>query len=200
MMNNEKYPSAEMKRETLETKIQMSVSFDPNEKYGLFGKTGIGFFDHMLNSFAVHSGSQLRLDVTGDLNVDCHHTIEDVGIVLGKLLKEAISTIGPSKRYGCSFIPMDEALARCVIDISGRPYLVFDYQPAAPMIGDYDTQMTKEFFRAVSFNMGATLHMKVEYGENDHHCVEALFKAFAHSLKDAMTPIAGAPLSAKGVL
>ena len=199
-MSELKYPFAELKRETLETKIQMSISFDPNEKHGLFGKTGIGFFDHMLNSFAVHSGAQLRLDVTGDLNVDCHHTIEDVGIVLGKLLNVAVSTIGASKRYGCSFIPMDEALARCVIDISGRPYLVFDYQPSAPMIGDYDTQMTKEFFRAVSFNMGATLHMKVEYGENDHHCVEALFKAFAHSLKDAMTPIDGALLSAKGVL
>jgi len=95
---------------------------------------------------------------------------------------------------------MDEALARCVIDVSGRPFLVFDYEPSAPMIGNYDTQMTREFFRAVAFNMGATLHMAVLYGQNDHHCVEALFKSFAHALKDALVPGEGAVLSAKGVL
>ncbi len=189
-----------MTRDTLETKISMTVSLGESDKTGLFGTTGVGFFDHMLNSLAIHSGMTINLTVSGDLNVDCHHTIEDVGIVLGKLLSELAAQCAPLTRYGTSFIPMDEALARCVIDISGRPYLVCDYTPKSPMIGDFDTQMVTEFFRAVAFNMGATLHLAVLYGYNDHHMVEALFKAFAHALADAMMTKSGTVLSAKGLL
>ncbi len=189
-----------MTRNTLETNITMRISLDAGEKHGLFGSSGVGFFDHMLNSFAIHSGMAIELTMSGDLNVDCHHTIEDVGIVLGKLLCEIVSKRGKLVRYGCSHIPMDEALARCVIDVSGRPFIVFDHTPTAPMIGDYDTQMTLEFFRAVAFNMGATLHLSVLYGTNEHHCVEALFKAFAHALSDALTLRDGELLSAKGAL
>lgn len=192
--------TASLERNTLETKINMSVTVGEGVKAGLDGTSGIGFFDHMLNSLAIHAGMAIKLDMTGDINVDCHHTIEDVGIVLGKLLAEIAAKRSPLVRYGTSFIPMDEALARCVMDISGRPYLVCDYTPIAPMIGDYDTQMTKEFFRAVAFNMGATLHLAVLYGDNDHHMVEALYKAFAHALADAIKSKDGAVLSAKGTL
>lgn len=192
--------TAELSRNTLETQIRMSVSADETDGFGLRGTSGVGFFDHMLNSLAIHAELVIGLEMSGDLHVDCHHTIEDVGIVLGKLLGEIALKRGKIMRYGCSFIPMDEALARCVIDVSGRPFLVYDYEATAPMIGDYDTQMTREFFRAVAFNMGATLHMAVLYGQNDHHCVEALFKAFAHALKEALVPKEGAVLSAKGVL
>lgn len=192
--------TAALQRNTLETKINMTVSLGETNETGLRGTTGVGFFDHMLNSLAIHGGMLITLEMSGDLNVDCHHTIEDVGIVLGKLLCEIAAQRTPLNRYGTSHIPMDEALARCVIDISGRPYLVCDYTPKSPMIGDLDTQMVTEFFRAVAFNMGATLHLSVLYGNNDHHMVEALFKAFAHALADAMTPKSGAVLSAKGVL
>lgn len=190
---------ATLTRNTLETKITMSVDFDVTEGGGLRGTSGIGFFDHMLNSVAVHSRSVIELTMTGDLHVDCHHTIEDVGIVYGKLLAEIIKNRGPIVRYATSFIPMDEALARAVIDVSGRPYIVCDYTPSTPMIGEYDTQMTAEFFRAVAFNMGATLHLALLYGKNDHHGVEAIYKAFAHALADAIVP-RDAVLSAKGVL
>ncbi len=190
---------ATLTRNTLETKITMSVDFGVTEGFGLRGTSGIGFFDHMLNSVAVHSRSVIELQMTGDLHVDCHHTIEDVGIVYGKLLAEIIKERGPIVRYATSFIPMDEALARAVIDVSGRPYIVCDYTPTSPMIGDYDTQMTAEFFRAVAFNMGATLHLALLYGKNDHHCVEAMYKAFAHALADALQG-RDAVLSAKGVL
>lgn len=191
---------ASLVRNTLETQITMSIDFGTADGYGLKGTSGVGFFDHMLNSLAIHSRAVIELKMSGDLHVDCHHTIEDVGIVLGKLLGEIAKGRGKIMRYGTSFIPMDEALARCIIDISGRPYLVCDYLPIAPMIGDYDTQMTAEFFRAVAFNMGATLHIALLYGDNDHHCVEAMFKAFAHALADAIAPRDGEILSAKGTL
>ena len=191
---------ASLVRNTLETQISMSVDFGAADGYGLKGTSGVGFFDHMLNSLAIHSRSVIELNMKGDLHVDCHHTIEDVGIVLGKLYGEIVKERGKIMRYGTSFIPMDEALARCVIDISGRPYLVCYYLPTSPMIGDYDTQMTAEFFRAVAFNMGATLHIALLYGDNDHHCVEAMFKAFAHALADAIAPRDGEILSAKGTL
>ncbi len=190
---------ATLTRNTLETQITMSVDFGATEGFGLRGTSGIGFFDHMLNSVGVHSRSVIELQMTGDLHVDCHHSIEDVGIVYGKLLAEIIKNRGPIVRYATSFIPMDEALARCVMDVSGRPYIVCDYTPKTPMIGEYDTQMTAEFFRAVAFNMGATLHLALLYGDNDHHGVEAIYKAFAHALADAIKP-RDAVLSAKGVL
>lgn len=191
---------ASLERNTLETQIKMSLSFEESDGFGLRGTSGVGFFDHMLNSLAIHSGAVIGLEMEGDLRVDCHHTIEDVGIVLGKLLAEIAAKRAPLTRYGTSFIPMDESLSRCVMDISGRPYLVCDYTPKAPMIGEFDTQMVTEFFRAVSFNMGATVHLAVLYGDNDHHMVEALFKAFAHALADAIKPKSGAVLSAKGTL
>lgn len=191
---------ASVTRSTLETKIHMQLSRGGSCIPGLTGSSGIGFFDHMLNSFAVHSEMQISLEMEGDLHVDCHHSIEDVGIVLGMALRDIVQKCGKITRYGCSYIPMDEALARCVIDVSGRPYLVCDYTPRVPMIGEYDTQMTLEFFRAVAFNMGTTLHLAVLYGINDHHCVEGLFKAFAHALSDALRPREGEILSAKGVL
>ncbi len=192
--------TAKLERNTLETQISMSIGFGENEGYGLRGTSGIGFFDHMLNSFAIHSKSIIGLSANGDLNVDCHHTIEDIGIVLGKLLAEIAAKSAPIKRYGTAYIPMDETLARSVIDISGRAYLVFDHTPCADMIGNYDTQMTKEFFRAVSYNMGATLHISVLYKGNEHHAVEAIFKAFAHSVADALENTSGQVLSAKGVI
>lgn len=191
--------TASLTRNTLETQITMSVTSGAKEGFGLIGTSNIGFFDHMLNSLAIHARLIISLEMKGDLRVDCHHSIEDVGIVLGKLLWEIASENAPLTRYGTAFIPMDEALARCVIDISGRPFFVCDYKPCAQQIGEYDTQMTKEFFRAVAFNMGATLHISVLYGENDHHCAEAMYKAFAHALFEAMGKRDGL-LSAKGVL
>ena len=191
--------TAEIERKTLETQIKMSACVNDSER-GLSGTTGVGFFDHMLNSFAVHSGMKINIEMTGDLNVDCHHSIEDVGICLGKLLGEISQQNKPNTRYGLSYIPMDEALARSVIDISGRPYLVFNYSPRAQLVGNFDTQMACEFFRAVAFNMNATLHLEVLYFQNDHHAIEALFKAFAHSFRQAIEPVDGYEISAKGML
>ena len=192
--------TAELTRNTLETQISMRITFGEPESHGLRGTSGVGFFDHMLNSFAIHSGAALTLSMTGDLHVDCHHTIEDVGIVLGKLLADIVKQRGKIIRYGTSFIPMDEALSRTVIDVSGRPFLVFDYTPKSPMVGDFDTQMVCEFFRAVAFNLGATLHIALLYAQNDHHAIESIFKSFAHALADAIEPRDGAILSAKGSL
>lgn len=186
-------------RSTTETDIKMRLTLNADAT-GLSGSTGIGFFDHMLNTFAIHSGISIELKMTGDLNVDCHHTIEDVGIVLGGLLREAVDQLGPLERYGCSHIPMDEALARAVVDISGRPFIVCDYKPINQTVGSFDCCMTSEFFRALAFNMKCTLHLSVLYFENDHHAIEALFKAFAHALKDACKPRNGGVISAKGSL
>lgn len=194
-----KFTKACIERNTLETQIKMSLDL-ADTKNGLFGSSGVGFFDHMLNSFAIHAGLSIGLEMQGDLRVDCHHTIEDVGICLGKLLGEISQKNKPNRRYGMSYIPMDEALARSVIDISGRPFIVLKYTPTAQMIGDFDTQMVPEFFRAVAYNMNATLHLEVLYAQNDHHAVESLFKAFAHSYADAIQPISGEELSAKGIL
>ena len=186
-------------RNTKETKIDMTLSVYAEEK-GLQGSTGIGFFDHMLNSFCIHGGFSIKLNMQGDLKVDGHHTVEDVGIVLGTLFKEALGDKGGIKRFGHSYVPMDEALAFCAVDISGRPYLVYNVPVTAPMIGDYDAQLTVEFMRALAYNMGATLHVKLEYGLNEHHITEAVFKAVARSLSQAMEKNGGEILSAKGVL
>ena len=195
-----RYESAQIERNTLETQIKMAIKISDSIRHGLAGTSGIGFFDHMLNSFAIHSGMAIELNMTGDLNVDCHHTIEDVGICLGLCLDDIAQNNKPLTRYGTSYIPMDEALARSVIDISGRPYLVCNYAPKAPMVGDFDTQMVPEFFRALAFNMKSTLHIEALYGQNDHHVIEAIFKSVAHSFKQAIAPIEGATISAKGVL
>ena len=147
--------------------------------------TGIGFFDHMLNSFARHGLFDLTLKVRGDLVVDCHHTIEDVGIVLGEAIKEAIGDKKAIRRYGDITLPMDEALILCAIDLSGRPYLVFDGNFTSDRVGYFDTQMVKEFFYAVSYGAGMNLHIRQISGENDHHIIEGMFKAFAKALDEA---------------
>ncbi len=186
-------------RETKETKINMTLTL--GEKSGaLEGTTGIGFFDHMLNSFCVHGGFKVSLKMQGDLSVDGHHSVEDVGIVLGKLFAEALGDKGGIKRFGSAFVPMDEALAFAAIDISGRPFLVYNADTTAPMIGDYDAQLTLEFMRAFAYNMGATLHVRCEYGVNEHHITEAIYKAVARAVKEATAPNDGGVLSAKGVL
>lgn len=187
-------------RNTKETQINMTLTLEPSEKAGLYGETGIGFFDHMLNSFCVHGGFNVKLEMKGDINVDGHHTVEDVGIVLGSLFAEVLGDKGGIKRFGHAFVPMDEALAFAAVDISGRAYLVYDVPVTAPMIGDYDAQLTNEFMRALAFNMGATLHVKAEYGVNEHHITEAVYKAVARAIAEAVTEKAGGVLSTKGVL
>lgn len=190
---------AEISRKTKETDVYVKLNLDGSGQ----GKidTGVGFFDHMLNSFAVHSGFDLEMKIEGDLQVDCHHSIEDGGIVLGQALKEALGDKAGIARFGDAFIPMDEALGFCAVDLSGRPFLVFDCDFQDARIGDFDTQMAEEFFRSFAFNSLMTLHLKLEYGKNDHHKCEALFKACAHALRKAvMQGESKTVLSAKGAL
>ena len=154
----------------------------------------------MLNSFAVHGGFGLEIKVDGDLHVDGHHTVEDAGIVLGQAFGKALEDRSSINRYGSFYIPMDESLAFSAVDISGRPFLVFNAQFNEERCGDYDSCLTEEFFRAFAFNAGITLHMSVLYGKNTHHMVEALFKAAAHAMRVAVTPSGNGVLSTKGVL
>ena len=188
-----------IERNTKETQIKTSLSVGSSAGK-LVGSTGIGFFDHMLNSFCVHGGFEIELDMKGDLFVDGHHTVEDVGIVLGSLFGEVAGDKKGIARFGQAYVPMDESLAFSVIDFCGRQYLVFNAEFKAPMIGDYDSQLTLEFFRALAFNMGATLHINLMYGENDHHKTEAIFKSAARAISQSLAPNDGAILSAKGVL
>ncbi len=189
--------SAQIRRTTRETDISLSLCLDGGE-VGI--QTGIGFFDHMLTALAVHANFGLTVSCQGDLAVDCHHTVEDTGIVLGQAFAQAVGDRSGIARYGSFFIPMDEALALCAVDISGRPYLVFDCDFSSGRIGKFDTQMAEEFFRAFAMNAGLTLHLKLLYGKNDHHKAEALFKALAHALTAAAAPTGGAVLSTKGML
>lgn len=187
-----------MTRKTKETDITVSIDFDCNHATEIY--TGIGFFDHMLTALATHSGISMKIAAEGDLCVDCHHTIEDTGIVLGQALSAVLGNKSGIIRYGTAFIPMDESLGFASLDISGRAFLVFDAEFTTDRIGDFDTQMVEEFFRAVVFNAGITLHLGVKYGTNDHHKAEAIFKAFAHALKEAIKPFDGKVLSTKGVM
>lgn len=164
--------------------------------------TGIGFFDHMLKLFAAHGQFDLKVSCKGDLEVDGHHSVEDIGIAMGAALKEALGDKHGITRYGTFFLPMDETLALVSLDISGRPFLVFEVGELAPMIGTFDTELVEEFLRAFAFNAGITLHVKILYGKNSHHKVEAIFKALGHALRTAVTvdeKIKGVP-STKGVL
>ena len=164
--------------------------------------TGIGFFDHMLKLFAAHGQFALKVSCKGDLEVDGHHSIEDIGIAMGAALKEALGDKRGITRYGTFFLPMDETLALVSLDISGRPFLVCELGELAPMIGEFDTELVEEFLRAFAFNAGITLHVKILYGKNSHHKVEAIFKALGHALRTAVTvdeKIKGVP-STKGVL
>lgn len=189
--------TAEINRKTKETDITVKLDLDGG---AVDISTGIGFFDHMLTAFGVHGGMGLTVKAIGDLNVDGHHTVEDVGIVLGKAFKDAIGDMKGIARYGTAFIPMDEALGFASIDISGRPFLVFDAKFSDDKIGEFDTCLAEEFFRAFAFNAGVTLHLKCQYGKNDHHIAEALFKAAAHAVKAAKAVSGSEILSTKGVL
>lgn len=175
--------SAEIQRKTNETDIVMSLNIDGSGKADI--NTGIGFFDHMLNSFARHGFFDLSLKVKGDLYVDSHHTIEDTGIVLGEAIKKALGDKKGIKRYGYFILPMDETLVLASLDLSGRPYLVFDAEFSTDRVGDYDTEMVKEFFYAVSYAAGMNLHIKVLSGNNNHHIIEGIYKAFAKALDEA---------------
>lgn len=170
-------------RVTKETDIKMILNLDGSGKADI--SSGVGFFDHMLDGFARHGLFDLDLRVKGDLHVDCHHTIEDVGIVLGAAIKEALGNKEGIKRYGSLMLPMDETLVLCAIDLSGRPYFVFDAAFTCDKVGDMDTEMVREFFYAVSYAAGMNLHLKVMYGTNNHHMIEGLFKAFAKALDQA---------------
>lgn len=190
--------TAQIERNTKETKINLSLNLDGGE---ISIDTGVGFFDHMLNSFAIHGGFGLTVKVQGDLQVDCHHTIEDVGIVLGCAFSQALGNKGGIERFGSFYVPMDEALAFAAVDISGRPYLVFEGDFPQDRCGEYDCCMTEEFFRAFAFNGGITLHVSAKYGKNSHHMVEAMFKAAAHAMRLAVRKRgSNEVLSAKGVL
>ncbi|MCI8441467.1 MAG: imidazoleglycerol-phosphate dehydratase HisB [Provencibacterium sp.] len=190
---------AVLTRKTRETDITLSLTLDGEGKGSI--STGIGFFDHMLTALTVHAGLDLDIRAKGDLQVDCHHTVEDTGILLGQAFREALGDRAGIARYGMSQIPMDEALGVCTLDISGRPFLRFDCAFSSERIGTMDTQMAVEFFRALSMNAGFTLHLCCPYGENDHHKMEALFKALAHALRQAIRQTGEkAPLSSKGVL
>lgn len=189
--------TAEIKRKTNETDISVALDLDGGN---VNIRTGIGFFDHMLTAFAVHGGFGLEVFVEGDLDVDTHHTVEDTGIALGAAFKKALGDMGGINRYGSFYIPMDESLALCALDISNRPFLVFNAEFKEERCGEYETCCTEEFFRAFAVNAGITLHLNVLYGSNSHHEIEALFKAFAHAMKIAVAPSGGGVLSTKGVL
>lgn len=190
--------SALVERKTKETDIKLSLCLDGGD---ISIDTGIGFFDHMLNSFATHGGFGFELSVKGDLEVDEHHTVEDTGIVLGKAFSDALGDKSSIDRFGSFYVPMDEALAFASVDISGRPFLVFDADFPQERCGMYDCSMTVEFMRAFAYNAGITLHTKSLYGSNSHHITEAIYKAVAHALRLAVkTNTSNKPLSTKGVL
>lgn len=172
-------------RDTHETKISMTLNLDGSGQYNI--DTGIGFLDHMLELFAFHSQCDLEVKCLGDIKVDSHHTIEDLGIVLGKCILEALGDKRGITRYGQMSIPMDETLVTTTLDLSGRPYLVYHAEFKTQVLGQYETEMTKEFFKAVSDNALMTLHIQEIYGENTHHIIEAMFKSFARALKQAIT-------------
>ncbi|MBR4945316.1 MAG: imidazoleglycerol-phosphate dehydratase HisB [Peptococcaceae bacterium] len=187
----------EIKRETKETQIQLSLNIDG--KGNFTGTSGIGFFDHMLTAFAVHGGFDLGLEMKGDLEVDGHHSVEDVGIVLGQAFAQVVDK-KQIERFGSFYVPMDEALAFCALDISGRAFLHFDAEFTNQSTGAFDCCLVEEFFRAFAMNSGITLHIRLEYGKNDHHKIEAIFKAVAHALQQAVKLREGSVLSSKGVL
>ncbi len=175
--------TADYVRKTKETDISLHLNLDGTGSSSIH--TGIGFFDHMLDGFARHGLFDLKVNVAGDLAVDCHHTIEDTGIVLGNAIKEAVGDKKGIRRYGSCILPMDETLVLCAVDLSGRPYLVFDGEFTTDRVGYMDTEMVKEFFYAISYTAGMNLHIRVLSGGNNHHMIEAMFKAFAKALDQA---------------
>lgn len=189
---------ATLRRTTGETDISISLTVDGTGRFE--GTSGIGFFDHMLHLLARHSGMDISLTCQGDLDVDNHHTIEDIGITLGEVFDKALGDKKGIHRYGCFFCPMDETLSRIVLDLSGRSYLVFDVDIPVERIGSFETEMTREFFLAFANNAKMNLHMATLYGVNGHHIVESLFKGIGHALKEAVTIEGDTVLSTKGVL
>jgi imidazoleglycerol-phosphate dehydratase len=187
-------------RNTKETQITMELVLDGTGKSHL--DTGLGFFDHMLDGFTRHGLFDMKLSVTGDLQVDCHHTVEDTGIVLGRAIAQAVGDKKGIRRYGSRILPMDEALVLCAVDLGGRPWFQFDYDFRQEKVGNMDTEMVREFFYAVSYSAGMNLHMKVLDGYNTHHIIEAMFKAFAKALDEAVSfdPRITDVLSTKGTL
>ena len=188
--------TSKIERKTKETQISLSLNVDGNGQASI--ETGIGYFDHMLTLLSFHSGMDLDVQAHGDLEVCDHHTVEDCGIALGNALKQALGDKKGIERYGSFRLVMDEALADVILDISGRPYLVFDATFRRDTIGNYSTEMTREFFYAFAAASGVSLHIHVPYGENDHHKIEAIFKAFARALKQAFAITSDILPSSKG--
>jgi len=191
---------AEITRKTNETDIRLALNLDGSGKQEI--ATGVGFFNHMLSGFTRHGFFDMEVSVKGDLEVDCHHTIEDTGIVLGTAIREALGDKKGIRRFGSMILPMDETLVLCAIDLSGRPYFVMDAEFPVEKVGDMDTEMVREFFYAVSYSAGLNLHLKVLSGGNAHHMIEAMFKAFGKALDEAVSfdPRIADVLSTKGSL
>ena len=189
-----------IERETKETNISLQLDLDGTGVSSV--DTGVGFMDHMLEGFAKHGFFDLKVKAKGDLNVDCHHTVEDLGIVLGIAIKETIGDKAGIKRYGSFILPMDDVLVLCAVDLCGRPYFEFDCEFATERVGYLETQTVREFFYAISYSAGMNLHIKVLSGINDHHKIEAMFKAFAKALDEATSPEPRSKgvLSTKGTL
>lgn len=190
--------SAKLSRNTAETQIALTLNLDGSGRFT--GTTGIGFLDHMLNLFCCHGHFDLALTMQGDLEVDTHHSVEDLAIVLGDALNEAVGDKKGIHRYGCFYCPMDEALTRIVLDLSGRPYLVYQVPLHVERIGTFETQMLKEFLYAFAVHGRMNLHVTTLYGENDHHIVESIFKGLGHALEEALRIEGDQVLSTKGVL
>ena len=176
---------AAVERNTIETQITLKINLDGKGQADI--RSGVVFFDHMLELFAKHGRFGLVVGVKGDLNVDAHHTVEDTGIVLGQCFKEALGDKAQMERYGNAFVPMDETLAQVTVDLSGRSYLVFDAELTNPRLGAYETEITEDFFQALAFNAEMNLHARVLYGRNTHHKIEGLFKATARAMQQAVT-------------
>jgi imidazoleglycerol-phosphate dehydratase len=192
---------AEIRRTTKETDLLVRVGLDGRGEARV--KTGIGFFDHMLESFARHGGFDLKVETKGDLHIDMHHTVEDTGIVLGLAVAKALDGFKGIRRFGHAYIPMDETLTRCALDLSNRPYLIWRVNFVRPRVGEMDTELFKEFHHAFAMNLGACVHLETLYGENSHHIAESGFKALARALRTAVEldpKTHGLAPSTKGVL
>ena len=193
--------TAEVVRETKETRIRVRIDLDGTGKTSI--QTGIGFYDHMLEAFGRHGGFDLEIETQGDLHIDMHHTVEDTGIVLGQAFKEACDGFKGIRRFGASYIPMDETLTRCAVDLSNRPYLIWKVEFTRPKVGEMDTELFKEFHQAFAMNCGACVHLETLYGDNTHHIAESGFKALARALREAVEldpKTKGVAPSTKGVL
>ena len=193
--------TAEVSRNTKETQITVSVDLDGSGVSDV--ETGIGFFDHMLDAFARHGGIDLKVRTTGDLHIDFHHTVEDTGIVIGLAIRQALDGFKGIYRFGHAYVPMDETLTRCALDLCNRPYLIWKVAFKTPKIGEFDTELFKEFHHAFAMNVGACVHLETLYGENSHHIAESGFKALARALRAAVEidpKTHGHAPSTKGVL